>query len=323
MAFNRLWHRSFRLSIPPRHLAPPGTRSRALSIQSKAPALERRARRRRIPWRYVAALLSLGTGAAVGTAARLWLTLRTEAPFPGTEEDDVALDALADQIEELHIVKHLRAGEDNSGKGPWVELDIKENMTETATDRDKTIRPFTRRVMGGIQGLGVQRAFWNSETRELFAVVWIGPRLSGWPTVAHGGAIVAMFQDAMSRMIAGPHMPIDNIPTPASLSVTYARPTFTFDLYILRSSFARPDLSKDAPAPEPAPAKSWLPSWKDLTKKPTSTVSEPTMEVNGTLESLDGEIKVRAKGVWPASAVPFQLFDQRRLQIFNIRDQEP
>jgi hypothetical protein len=279
------------------------------------------------------------------------VTSRTEAPFPGTDEDDVALDALADQIEELDIVKEMRAkgpdlhsdaplGEVNLGKGHWIELDIKENMTETAIDREKTIRPFTRRVMGGIQGLGVQRAFWNPETRELVAVVWIGPRLSGWPTVAHGGAIVAIFKEAMSRMIAGPHMSIgtcantrsrpkanvrclDEIPTPASISVTYARPTFSFDMYILRSSFGNPDFSQDAPPPEPAPAKSWLPSWKDLTKKTTSTAPETTMEVNGTLESLDGEVKVRAKGVWPTSAVPFQLFDQRRVEASRVHDQEP
>ena len=197
-----------------------------------APSPSNSSRTRRIPWRYVFPALFLAIGGAVGLSTRFWWTSRALAPVPFTEEDDAALDALADQIEELDIVKKMRAegkqlhsdaslGDANPGKGPWIELDIKENMTETSTDREKTTRPFTRSVMGGIQGLGVQRAFWNTDTRELVAVVWIGPRLSGWPTVAHGGAIVAMFQDAMSRMIAGPHMTI-GVYTPVLSDVDFA-----------------------------------------------------------------------------------------------------
>lgn len=96
---------------------------------------------------------------------------------------------------------------------------------------------------------------------------------------------------------------IDSVPTPASMSVTYARPTLSFNLFVLRASFSRPDLPQELPPSEPAPAKSWLPSWKDLTKKRTSAPPEPPMEISGTLESLDGEVKVRAKGTWPASAI--------------------
>jgi len=58
--------------------------------------------------------------------------------------------------------------------------------------------------LAGSQGLGIQRAFWNAETREMVAVVWIGGALSGWPSLAHGGAIATIFEDVMSRMVAGP-----------------------------------------------------------------------------------------------------------------------
>lgn len=51
--------------------------------------------------------------------------------------------------------------------------------------------------------------------------------------------------------------------------------------------------------PEPKPAKSWLPSWKDLTKKEQPTDAKKTVEIIGTLESVDGELCVRAKGTFP------------------------
>jgi hypothetical protein len=59
-------------------------------------------------------------------------------------------------------------------------------------------------AMSGTRGLGVQRAFWNPETKELVAVVWIGGGLAGWPGVAHGGAIATIFEEAMARMVKGP-----------------------------------------------------------------------------------------------------------------------
>ena len=64
----------------------------------------------------------------------------------------------------------------------------------------------------GSRALGVQRAFWNVDTNELVAAVWIGTALSGWPTLAHGGAVATIFEDCMSRMIAGPDAPISTSP---------------------------------------------------------------------------------------------------------------
>ena len=63
-------------------------------------------------------------------------------------------------------------------------------------------------VMSGTRGLGVQRAFWNAETREMVAVVWIGGGLAGWPGVAHGGAIATVMEEVMARMVRGPEGPI-------------------------------------------------------------------------------------------------------------------
>jgi len=175
-------------------------------------------RARRIPLRYIwyFSLLSLGFGA--GGYLQGFATARLRPPSPGTEEDAAALDALGDQMDELEIVKTMRAHTMISDSGRpktqsgnleagWVELQVQDNIAQVAKDGYRT-RPLTQLAMAGIQGLGVQRAFWNTETREIVAVIWVGPRLSGWPGIAHGGAIATVFEEIMSRMIAGPGVSI-------------------------------------------------------------------------------------------------------------------
>ncbi|KAF2281622.1 uncharacterized protein EI97DRAFT_438942 [Westerdykella ornata] len=246
-----------------------------------------------------------GIGAGAGLTLSGFAKARLFSPRPGSEEDVLALEALADQMDDLDIVKRMRSYATSYGtQSGWIELDLQDSIANVTTSgEERRVRPLTEQAMAGIQGLGVQRAFWNSETRELVAVVWIGPRLTGWPGIAHGGAIATIFEETMARMIAGPNASIDTIPTPTSISVTYARPTQSFNIYVLRASFSTPDIPQEQPPTEPAPGKAWLPYWKDLTKKWTTTRPGPAVEISGTLESLDGEVKVRAKGVWPADAI--------------------
>jgi hypothetical protein len=160
-------------------------------------------------------------------------------------------------------------------------------------------------AMSGTRGLGVQRAFWNADTREMVAVVWIGGGLSGWPSVAHGGAIATIFEEAMARMVKGPSGNVEQVHRPTSLKVTYAKPTYSLDFYVLRASFTKPELPQTMPVPEPEaePTKSWL-SWlspqKDLTKK-SDPEPRPATEIIGTLESVKGDLRVKAKGTFAAA----------------------
>lgn len=177
----------------------------------------------------------------------------------------------------------------------WLEIDLDFGKDE----RDKK---GILGVMSGTRGLGVQRAFWNAETKEMVAVVWIGGGLAGWPGVAHGGAIATVLEEVMARMVRGPEGRVEAIHRPDTLSVTYAKPTYSLDFYILRASFSKPDLPQTEPAPEPEsePTKSWL-SWlspkKDLTKKDNAG-SRKASEIVATLENVKGGLCVKAKGTF-------------------------
>mgnify|MGYP004500828431 CR=1 FL=1 len=277
-------------------------------------------------WSYLwyGTILVLGTSTGLGArhfAAPLGL------PEPGSQDDARILESLGADIDKLDIVKELRKQSYSvhsdvplssaAGVGApraWLEIDLGKNETEKGG---------LLGAMSGTRGLGVQRAFWNAETREMVAVVWIGGGLSGWPGVAHGGAIATVFEEAMARMVRGPNgsigrwigcmhllctvliRMIEQVHRPTSLKVTYAKPTYSLDFYVLRASFAKPDLPQTEPVPEPEaePTKTWL-SWlspqKDMTKR-----SEPgqLIEIIGTLESVKGDLCVRAKGTFAAPAL--------------------
>ncbi|CAO2651237.1 Nn.00g095340.m01.CDS01 [Neocucurbitaria sp. VM-36] len=274
----------------------------------------------RIRWSYLwyASILALGITTGLGArhfAAPLGL------PSPGSREDELILESLSRDIDTLEIVQSLRKQTYNlhsdtalkSGPGlgtggggrkisaykGWLELDVD-------FGKDEDSKEGILGVMSGTRGLGVQRAFWNAESKEMVAVVWMGGGLSGWPGVAHGGAIATVFEEVMARMVRGPEGSVEAIHRPNCLSVTYAKPTYSLDFYILRASFSKPDLPQTEPSPEPEsqPTKSWL-SWlspkKDMTKK-----EEPgqnmVSEIVGTLENVKGDLCVKAKGTFGTHA---------------------
>lgn len=174
----------------------------------------------RIRWSYLwyASILALGITTGLGArqfAAPLGL------PEPGSPDDDLILNSLSRDVDALEIVQSLRSQSYNlhtdtalrSGPGltsapapgsrkisaykGWLELDLD-------FGRENDGKKGVLGAMGGARGLGVQRAFWNAETREMVAVVWIGGGLTGWPGVAHGGAIATIFEEIFARMAKGP-----------------------------------------------------------------------------------------------------------------------
>jgi hypothetical protein len=167
----------------------------------------------RFRWSYFwyGGVLALGITTGLGArqfAAPLGL------PSPGSPEDKLIVESLGQDIDRLEIVRTLRkqsfnlhadapisgagSGDKSKVKG-WVELDVAPTEDQEGEGRSGILG-----ALSGTRGFGVQRAFWNAETREMVAVVWIGGGLSGWPGVAHGGAIATIFEETMARMIRGP-----------------------------------------------------------------------------------------------------------------------
>jgi len=83
------------------------------------------------------------------------------------------------------------------------------------------------------------------------------------------------------------------------LAITYAKPTYSLDFYILRASFSQPNLWQTAPPPEPEaePTKSWL-GWLSPKKDLTKQVESQKTEIIGTLESVKGDLCVKVKGTF-------------------------
>jgi hypothetical protein len=201
--------------IPPTSSTPPPPK-RLLSFRS-------------LIWSTIFASLGL-------TGGYLVRTIVSPEPFPepGTPADFAQLEQLARDIDGLDIVKILRGDryhlhsdtplkDSGEGKVGWRELDVKTVISDVGVqesavrsrdaplknvDEEDTIKQVTRtltqQTMAGTRGLGVQRAFWNAATRELIAVIWFGGALSGWPGLAHGGAIATVFDEGFSRIVAGP-----------------------------------------------------------------------------------------------------------------------
>lgn len=181
------------------------------------------------PWIYATIFFALGltSGNLVSKIA-----VPPAFPEPHTPEDAKLLDRIARDIDALPIVKQLRAEtyhlradtvleEDNhslkqeSQEQGWRELSINSlgeppvlhteaKTINTADTEKKTRRPFTQDTLAGAGRFGIQRAFWNPTTRELISVIWFGGALSGWPGMAHGGSIATVFEEGLSRVVAGP-----------------------------------------------------------------------------------------------------------------------
>jgi hypothetical protein len=204
----------------------------------------------RIRWSYLwyAGILALGITTGLGArqfAAPLGL------PTPGSPEDKIILKSLGQDIDRLDIVQSLRKQSFNlhsdtpiSGSGTsdkfkvkgWVEVDVDVTKGEEAEDRKGILGS-----LSGTRGLGVQRAFWNSETKEMVAVVWMGGGLAGWPGVTHGGAVATIFEETMARMVKGPsgaigayahhHITTSSLPACARLTCCMCRAHPPSDLF--------------------------------------------------------------------------------------------
>ena len=156
----------------------------------------------------------------------------------------------------LGVTKQLRGIE-----GGWVEVvprPVEEGSTE-AEEKKGLIAS-----LQGAKGLGVERVFWDRGEHMMVAIVWFGGSLSGWPGVSHGGVIATTLAEkfALAESLAstpasayaaaipqrlpgtGSHakmpLPADPMDEPAQLSLSYVKPTYANDFYVIRIAPSAP-----------------------------------------------------------------------------------
>jgi len=147
--------------------------------------------------------------------------------------------------------------------------------------------------MAGSRGLGVERVFWNERDKELVAVVWLGPGLSGFPGVAHGGAIATVLADKTalaaellreSENQQGSGMETMRYrPDPSQLDLRYLKPTHANDFYLIRA------------IPRFAVTDGLGTVIKSLGKE---------IEIEGKLETMKGVLCVEVKTIVPVADSP-------------------
>lgn len=280
------------------------TASQPTAIPTPAPPQPSFIKRNRSPIAWSS--LALALGLMGGT-----LLTHTLAPPPmpeaGTHEDGILVTDLRKRIDEEFKVKVLRGKclgvtkQLKGAEGGWVEI-----MPPPAEQMESSSRNGLVHQMQGAKGMGVERLFWDRSEHMLVAVIWFGGSLSGWPGVTHGGAIATALSDKLALAAAlaegnsdnfsaaaipqrlpgtGNHAkmfaPATKLDEPAQLSLSYVKPTYANDFYVIR---VQPSLPLDQDPAHVVP-------------------SEPKggHEFEATLETMDAKTCVKAKATFAPS----------------------
>lgn len=236
-------------------------------------------------------------------------TVAPPAPMlPGSREDAILMADLNKRIDADFKVQILRgkclgmAKQLKGAKSGWVEV---VSMPEEPVPGQ--VEGLVHQ-MAGSNGLGVERIFWDRKEKQLVAVIWFGGSLSGWPGVTHGGAMATAFADKMALAArlahddtpgsvsaaavpqrlpgSGEHAkmlaPTEKPQEPSQMSLSYVKPVYAHDFYVIRVSPPAIPLDQDPEHIVP---------------------SEPAggHEYEATLETMDARICAKAKAKFAPS----------------------
>ncbi|KAI0169750.1 HotDog domain-containing protein [Hypoxylon sp. FL1284] len=204
--------------------------------------------------------LFLLLGISLGTLLRHALT-PGPPPAPGSPADAALTSQIRADGESLPLVRALAA---DPALTSW---DAYSGVPRRAVPSRITSGP-----LGSSSGLPFQRVFHDAATGELTSVVYLGPGTVGWPGLVHGGALATVLDESLGRC-AILRFPARTGVT-ARLELAYRRPTVAGRYYVVRARPAEGEKDED-------PAKSDRKMW-----------------VQGTLETLDGRVCVRAKALF-------------------------
>jgi hypothetical protein len=267
------------------------------------PGLFRRHKR----WVWVA--MALGAGSLAGNFAVHFLA-PPPMPEPGTRGDKILMGDLNKSIDEEFKVKVLRGkclGVAKQLKGVpqgWVEIVPAVEAEAEGQVEQKSMRT----ALQGARGLGVERLFYDRGEQKLVAIIWFGGSVSGWPGVTHGGCIATQLSDKLALAAALAHetqnsgsaaaipqrlpgtgnhakmpFPATMPDEPAQLSLSYVKPTYANSFYVIRVGPAAPIYDEPSHIVPPEPAGGH--------------------EYEATLETMTGQVCVKAKGSFKPSSV--------------------
>jgi acyl-coenzyme A thioesterase PaaI-like protein len=221
----------------------------------------------------ITAAVCLLLGTAVGGMFRMTVS-PPPLPGPGTREDELLAGSIRDKAARLPIVKLM------SSDPRYVSWEAYEDRPSTGPNVSIGSGP-----LSGSRGLAFQRVFLNRATGELVSVIYFGGALSGFPGLVHGGALAIVLDETLGRCAIS-RFPAHTGVT-ANLVLDYKRPTMTNAFYVVR---CRPIVNDADEVVGP-----------DGTKK-----SDRKLWVNGTIESLNGDVFVEAKALFvvPKGAKP-------------------
>jgi acyl-coenzyme A thioesterase PaaI-like protein len=125
----------------------------------------------------------------------------------------------------------------------------------------------TSGALAGSRGIGgYQRIFHNAETGDFVSVVWIGGATTSWPGVTHGGLIATLMDESLGRCAFSRFSAKTGVT--ANLEIDYLAPTVTNTFVVIRV----------APVLEGSTNRKGF--------------------VAGRLETLEGKVCVKAKGLF-------------------------
>lgn len=204
------------------------------------------------------------------------------SPIPDSPEDKIMIKYLHERAANLPLVKLLSTDTRWSPVETYTGENKKnedEKLNETEEIKETLRRRLTAGPLKGSRALGgYQKTFRNIETGEVIKILWLGPSISGWPGVAHGGVLATLLDETLGRCAMG--FLEGSTGVTANLQVNYLKPILTNGFYVIRASVEEDEEILNEKK-----------NFNDRQRKRKKWVT-------GTLENADGTICVTAKALF-------------------------